>query len=57
MKFNLFSIEIEIGYWFRLTVANIEIGNQDRSLLYIEANNGMWKVQFLWLKNDCWIIN
>lgn len=53
MKFNLLNIEIEIGEWFWITIAEIETANQDRSLLHIERNNGVWKFQFLWLQNDC----
>jgi hypothetical protein len=56
MKFDLLNIEYEPKGWFWLTIASIEWGDQCRSLLHIERNQGMWKFQLLWLANDCWIV-
>jgi hypothetical protein len=56
MKLDLLSIEYEPQAWFWLSVVNVEYGDQDRSLLYIEKNGNVWKFQLLWLTNYCWII-
>jgi hypothetical protein len=57
MKLDLLSIEYEPQAWFWLSIVNVEYGDQDRSLLYIEKNGNVWKFQLLWLTNYCWIIN
>ena len=56
MKLDLLNIEYEPQGWFWLTIAYLEFGEQSRSLLHIEKNNGVWKFQLLWLRNNCWII-
>lgn len=56
MKFDLLNIEYEPQGWFWLTIANIEWGDQCRSLIHIERNQGIWKFQLLWLANNCWIV-
>lgn len=56
MKFDLLNIEYEPQGWFWITIANIEYGEQSRSLLHIEKNGNMWKFQLLWLANNCWIV-
>ena len=56
LTFDLLNIEYEPQGWFWLTIANFEYGNQSRSLLHIEKNQKMWKFQFLWLANNCWIV-
>jgi hypothetical protein len=56
MRFNLFELNLwnEDAFW--VTFFEIEWKDQDRSFLHIERNNGVWKFQFLWLKNKCWCI-
>jgi len=49
MKFDLLNIEYKLQGWFWLTIANIEWGEQSRSLLHIEKNGNTWKFQLLWL--------
>jgi len=56
MKLNLLNIEYEPSGWMWLTIANIEWGDQCRSLLHIEKSGRTWKFQLLWLSNHCWII-
>ena len=56
MTFDLLKIEYRPQGWFWLTIANIEWGDQSRSLLHIERNQEMWIFQLLWLSNNCWII-
>jgi len=56
MKFDLLNIEYEPRRWFWITIAEISYSGQNRSLLHIEKNEGLWKFQLLWLANNCWII-
>ena len=58
MNFEALEINIqpELGQWW-ITILNFETANEygGRSLLHIERNNGVWKIQALWLNNNCWI--
>lgn len=52
MKIHLIDVDVEIGHWFWVSILNIQIGDQDRSMLHIERNGGAWKFEFLFRHYD-----
>lgn len=56
MNFEALSINIqsEHGQWW-ITLLSFENENGLRSLLHVEHNQGIWKLQLLWTKVDCWV--
>jgi hypothetical protein len=58
MEFTLanlggFNMGWDKSYW--ITICCIEYKTQTRSLLHLEYCGGLWKVQFLFLANNCWL--
>lgn len=56
MAFKLLEVDYCKGAWFWITILSIEFGDQCRSLLHVENQNSVWKLQILWINNNCWLL-
>lgn len=55
MDLNIKTLEIELGDVWWITLLSFETRTQTRSLFHIEYGYGIFKLQFLFLKNNCWV--
>lgn len=56
MEIRLLDISFEPKQWVYFSFLSFEYKDQHRSFIHIEKNYNLILIQFLWLKNDCWII-